>query len=157
LLPGIWFVLICTLVFAFHPSYVPPNHCLDYSLPVRPSPWQGEIVYPWLAFEFVTLLIVEVVLSRCASAHSPLVPTSVPGIAGIDDMFRGKIVNILQFVSIMQIVLFCSGLPLVVSEPYFMVAITIPLLGFLAVLQLLKSHGLGGKLTNWPWQRKHVA
>ncbi len=158
LIPCVWFVLFCTLVFAFHPSYAPVAQCLNNDFPARLLPWRWWLVYPWFGLAFVALLSLEVLLSRFASARSPLVPTSIPGVVGIDDMFRGKIISIVQYMIIGQIVLFSEGFSVVVSYPYSMVAIIIPLLSLFPLLLLSsKSSGLGGKLTGWFWKRKRVA
>lgn len=152
---GAWFVLFGALVFAFHLSYLPLNDCLESDFP--PRPWQGGVISPWLIFAFVAFLCMEFMLSRIGSAHSPLVPTQVPDAGAIDDMFRGKLISMVQFVTIMLIIIFSASSSMLLKDPYDLIGPLFPLLGLFAGVLLLSSPvGLGGKLTSWFWKRKRT-
>lgn len=158
------FVLVCVLVFTFHPSRMPINDCLLDSQIFSSGLWQWWIAVPLMVFTGVTLLTHELMLSGVASARSPLVPTALSDVAGLDDMFRDRIIRALQYLELLQMSLLYMPFSSLISlpEPYSDIVVFIPILGIgilllFFVLSLASSGGLGGRLIGWFWQRRRAA
>lgn len=162
-IPPVWFVLICVLVFAFHPSYMPGNNCLIDNRHFIIGSWQWWISVPLLVLAGATLLSMELLQAGVASARSPLVPTDFSDVAGLDDMFRDRIIKILQYWELMQMSLLSIPLFSLVSlpDPYSVALIfaflALIILSFMSLLTAFAPGGLGGRLSDWFWQRRRAS
>jgi hypothetical protein len=154
-----WFVLACVLILAFHVSYMPTNDCLSDSQRFIIGPWQEWVAFPTLGCIGLNFLCLELMLARVASTRSPFIPTSLSDVAGLEDMFRDRIVRALQYWELMQIYLLSTFLITFISLPYTFVVVFLPmLLAAVAFWRLAGpsgdfrsklSGGLGGRLSGW--------
>jgi hypothetical protein len=144
-IPGAWLVLVSVLVFTAHASDLHSNFCLSQNFSGGSGP--AQIAYPWLGLAGISVVTMEIVLARIASASSPLVPMNEPSVAAVDDIFRQKMIQFIQCFNILQISFFSLSLIEIASAPYNLLGFLAPLGIGTAWLLMVLANSLGGKLT----------
>ncbi|GHO56558.1 hypothetical protein KSB_50330 [Ktedonobacter robiniae] len=155
-----WFLFVVltltsTTALLFHVVHMPASACVSDDF--FPMPWQPEIIYPWVGLLFVVLLYVELMLVRIASVSSPIVPTSIPEVDAVDDMFRSRVIISLQYLVLFMLFLSISSISGIAALPYSWIIMLLYFLRFIALTFLCTEivagkRGFGGKLPSAAWK-----